>query len=81
MWVCAAVVAVCLYFVELGKGVRREAVGAVCGVCSIAAVNSSLSALIHCRQPILRCTDVSTTLVLGSCLSGFLDQLFLCLCL
>lgn len=81
MWVCAAVVAVCFYFVELGKGVRREAVGAVCGVCSIAVLNSSLSALTYCRQPILRCTDVSTTLVLGSCLSGFLDQLFLCLCL
>ena len=70
-----------LYFAELGKGVSREAVGALCGVRSIAVLNSSHSALTHCRQPILRCTDVSTTLVLGSCLSGFLEQLFPCLCL
>lgn len=29
----------------------------------------------------LRCTDVSGTAVLGSCSSGFLEQLFPCLCL
>lgn len=42
---------------------------------------AGLSAHTRCRQPILRCTDVSTTLVLGSCFSGFLEQLFPCLCL
>lgn len=50
-----------------------EAVGAI--------LNPSLSAFAQCRQPILRCADVSATLVLGSCLSGFLEQLFPCLCL
>lgn len=38
----------------------------------VLVLNSSLSALTRCRQPILRRTDVSTTPVLSTCLKWLL---------